>query len=875
MSLQTQVFLYSIGTDAFYDANEQYVHQRLLMLYKLRQKVKDKQDKKLKWYLTCINKVIQKEKKKLTAMLNNSVQEQAVRTLNPNCLKDKNIINLFESDLTRNLELKPFELTTDLMIVNVFFFQVFENIVKQGFIYNGDKYVFLTASAGQIRTKRALFIREKSYNRVKMRLMCGLTEEKINQAGGMNPNKFCAYLALMNSATDEWTDFDIDRSIVVEDFETMVDGEVDYIDSSSYQIIRKQTQTPIPHMDGCGIMLTDKTRMVRLPWIKGLLVNFPFDRFLRQKCKKDEWIISDIYGTPHNVVLEDIKYIFTKSQFKLWKYYNSWEEYKNYFKAYGCKACYCNIEEDFIPKAKINYQMLQTLSDMTDEEIKHITEKTNEEIDSVGKDFQTTMRLLGATSYNQNKSYMQEALMIYPELFRDNYNKEILKNTFKSLVKQAKAGKLRVNGKYLFISPDLYAFCEWLFQGKMNPEGLLKDGEIYTREFRNGDELACLRSPHLYREWAIRNNNRSEELDKWFGSTKCVYTSCHDLISRILQFDCDGDKALVIKDKTLTTCAKRNMKDIVPLAYELKKAKGGLLNNDSLYEGMKNAYTGGNIGPISNNITKVWNSGKIQEEQINVVKWLCMENNQVIDFAKTLWRSEPPDDIKKTIKSYTKSLVPYFFMYAKDKQEYQVEPCNNSTMNRISSSFNKNRIMYSKNIWKFDWRILLNQECGYTVVDKSPIIEKYKYCLSHQYEFNLDNDNIKDDDMWQFRKIRQVILDAAVDKDIEYVVNTLVAYAYTVTKSSNKKMLWASFGDVIVKNIKNNTVGLGNICPVCGKRFHPTRGKQDIYCSIECRKTANKDMKQQWYESPKIKKFEQVENAESIENTEFFEDCDM
>ena len=94
---------------------------------------------------------------------------------------------------------------------------------------------------------------------------------------------------------------------------------------------------------------------------------------------------------------------------------------------------------------------------------------------------------------------------------------------------------------------------------------------------------------------------------------------------------CDAAKALVIKDRTLTTCAKRNMKDIVPLAYELKKAKGGLLNNDSLYEGMKNAYTGGNIGPISNNITKVWNSGKIQEEQINVVKWLCMENNQVID----------------------------------------------------------------------------------------------------------------------------------------------------------------------------------------------------------------------------------------------------
>lgn len=94
---------------------------------------------------------------------------------------------------------------------------------------------------------------------------------------------------------------------------------------------------------------------------------------------------------------------------------------------------------------------------------------------------------------------------------------------------------------------------------------------------------------------------------------------------------CDGDKSLVVQDRTLTAVAKRNMKDIRPLAYDLKKAKGGFITNDSLYEGMVRAYTGGNIGPISNNITKVWNSGDIHEEQLNVVKWLCMYNNAVID----------------------------------------------------------------------------------------------------------------------------------------------------------------------------------------------------------------------------------------------------
>ena len=83
---------------------------------------------------------------------------------------------------------------------------------------------------------------------------------------------------------------------------------------------------------------------------------------------------------------------------------------------------------------------------------------------------------------------------------------------------------------------------------------------------------------------------------------------------------CDGDKALVVKDRTLTTVAKRNMQEIVPLAYDLKKAKGGLITPDTLYEGI-----------WSNQITKIWNSGNITKEELDVVKWLCFENNAVID----------------------------------------------------------------------------------------------------------------------------------------------------------------------------------------------------------------------------------------------------
>ena len=294
---------------------------------------------------------------------------------------------------------------------------------------------------------------------------------------------------------------------------------------------------PINQSDGQGLMLDKPTRMIRAPFIKGLLVYFPFDKFIKEKCPNGDCTVYDIYGTPHKIIEEGIRYILTKSQFKLHNFYSSWDAYKYYFKKYNCEVSCCNIEESYLSKSRINYQMLQTLSDMKDKEIERLVKDTNEEIEKIGNDFRTTMRLLGATPDNQNPSWIQKSLMIYPELFRDDYARQILKQTKKSLVKQAKSGRLRVNGYYCFVVIDPYAFCEYLFLNIKNPKGLLKENDVYCKLFRDNDELACLRSPHLYREWVIKENKRNEELDKWFGETKCIYMSCNTLSSKVLQFD--------------------------------------------------------------------------------------------------------------------------------------------------------------------------------------------------------------------------------------------------------------------------------------------------------------------------------------------------
>ena len=411
---------------------------------------------------------------------------------------------------------------------------------------------------------------------------------------------------------------------------------------------------------------------------------------------------------------DDIRVIFIKSQFKMWKYYKSWEEYCENFKKYSCQAGKCNEEEDEIKNAKINYQMLQTITDITDAELLELCKENMEDINKIVYDKKHMLKLLGVTKENKNKNYIQQALEIYPNLIDDDYLKNIINQTKKSLVKKARVAKIKLDCKYTFMCPDLYAFCEYLFLGNKNPKGLLKDGEVYCSLYKDKDKLDCLRSPHLYKEHAIRKNVKDKtdnniDRSEWF-ITKGLYLSVHDLISKMLQNDFDGDKSLVCAEELFVEIAERNMKDIVPLFYNMKKAEPEIINNISIYNGLIAAYTGGNIGCYSNNISKIWDNEEIwssddkdkKEEALKAIKLLCMENNFTIDYAKTLYKPERPKEIKKLISKYTKRKLPHFFIYAKDKKRHQVESINNSTVNKLLKIIPNPRVSF-----KLSWMILI------------------------------------------------------------------------------------------------------------------------------------------------------------------------
>lgn len=795
---------------------------------------------------------------------------------------DDNIISVFDSSFTRTIGALPDHLSKDFMVVQVYYFDVIKDLIYYGFEFEEEKYIYFTSSAGQIRVKKCVFIKESVWKKFEKTIMCGLTIDDINKKGGNNPNKHLAYMALSNSATDEWKEFDINKTIVIDDFETNVYGVYDYINDSDYSIKRESGFIPIPHTDGCGMILPyafgtkKKNMMIRLPWIKGLLGVFDYKKFIDvNKCSP---IIKDIYGIEHNVINEDIQIIFTKSQFKLWKFYDNWNHYKQCFKKNACTAGFTNVEEDKIKNTTINYQMLQSLTDITEDEIKQIVKASNDKLTNICTSLNTVMDIFGATFYNQYKTPFQEAIVIYPNLLNDAYVRSKLGDIKNSLVKQYKAGKIQVYGKYTFILPDLYAACERWFQGIENPIGLLSDGEVYCNLFRKSSKLDCLRSPHLYREHAIRMNvasdsynERRDSINEWF-CTNALYTSSHDLISKLLQFDVDGDKSLVVADKILLPIVERNVKNIVPLYYDMKKAKASIINNENIYNGLVRAFTWSNIGIYSNNISKIWNSevfisGTEEEKQraLDNIKRLTAQNNYVIDAAKTLYIPEFPDYIKKEIQQFTRKKLPHFFIYAKDKERKQVEKLNDSFVNKLDTFIVNPKISFkfdrtnsraiiiehnnkSKKIKKPNFMLLMANPDLHCYDNR--VIELYD-SASKQYRYKIasaENTNpevltktsVKQNVFYlnAINYIKQTISETGYTD--EEIADMLVLYLYG-NDSKRKQVLWTVYGDILLNNLRRNKSKLPKTfqtktvkCIDCGEWFETSLFNSASYRCHKC-----------------------------------------
>ena len=608
----------------------------------------------------------------------------------------------------------------------------------------------------------------------------------------------------------------------------------------------------IPFTDGFGISLRKiESSMIRLPFIKGLIAYCPRRKFI-DWCSANSISIhkvTDIYGKQYSI--NEIDYIFTKSQFKMWKYYNNvfddngnliktgWEVYKENFKKYNCDACRCNVERGVKLNSKTNYQVLQTLTtEMTDDDILSLASYDINCLNGIGRNVQCMLNVLGANEKkNDNMNWLQKSLLLYPEMLKDFYVKTLLKNTKDSMVKKFRSGKFNINGAYVFAIPDTLACLQYWFtdmdKSDLSKFGFVREGNVSCRLFQNNEELDCLRSPHLDHAHCIRKNQINDQTKTWTKSNG-IYIGMKDIMSKLLMYDNDGDKLLVHNNKTIIKCAKQYQRKhgMIPNYYDMPKANPELISSDSLYNGIVMAYHHGNIGTPSNEITKIWQtlSPDSTEEEIqhaiNVIALRCADVNFTIDYAKTLYKPTIPKEILEQYKVYSGKKVPHFFIYAKGKSKSNVEELSNCNIDRISNVVKSNRIVFKDLLGKYSYKILINNPQIDIKTEKAQeVINLYKEIdnvnlrrLSHT-----DWDNV---DFWEQKKIYlQIQFDSNKQRELfaeiigmpeEYISDVLVK---ALQDDVNKDTLWRLFGEVIYRNIEKNLSGT-KICKKCGNRFH-------------------------------------------------------
>lgn len=657
------------------------------------------------------------------------------------------------------------------------------------------------------------------------------------------------------------------------DEKKQLQDEIALLRSKYHKASIQNMDITIPFTDGFGISLKKlPSSMIRLPFIKGLIAYCPrraFTGWCREHHIKIHKI-TDIYGKTYS--LSEVDYIFTKSQFKMWNYYNNesnkingqsrtgWEIYKENFKKYGCTACRCNVENNVKLNAKTNYQILQTLTtEMTDKDIHDLASYDINTLNGIGRNVQCMLNVLGANEQKNNRmNCLQKSLLLYPEMLKDSYVKTLLRNTKDSMVKKFRSGKFNINGSYVFAIPDPLACLQWWFtdldKNNLDAFGFVKEGSVSCNLFQDKEEIDCLRSPHLDHAHCIRKNQLKETDKKWLKSNG-AYISIKDTMSKILMYDNDGDKLLLHNNKTIIKCAKQFQEKygMIPNYYDMPKASPEQINHTSLFNGIVNAYHHGNIGMPSNEITKIWTSLNLDstkeeiEKAIEVIALRCADVNFTIDYAKTLYKPEIPEDILKKYKRYSGKKVPYFFLYAKNKSKKQVEKPGKCNIDRISDIVRSNRIVFKDLLGKYSCKILMDNP-NVNIYDKKAekILSLYKELekanlrrLSHTDFSVLDIDE-KKRAMFQLeldtRKQRKMFSEIIGEPE-EYIADVLVIQ---LQNNTNKDTLWRLFGEVLYRNIERNLKGT-KLCKSCGKRYKAKeKDFSSCYC-LECKAGMEKE----------------------------------
>jgi len=599
----------------------------------------------------------------------------------------------------------------DVVNVRVDNKQYYKEVQKNGFFVNGIKFTRLCCGAGQARRNTVSFINESIFEPIHKKLMNGLDIKEINIA------KLNAYYGLYMTAIHEVR---TPRVCLINDFEMeLMNKKVDMIidketkDGKFYRDVEEKIINPkVDLWDGQGLISPEFAKewqsdlglsftpcqfVIRTSFVKGMLVSIDFKEFARDIARTDK--IIDYYGKEWNV--EDIDVILSASQFKMCKFYSSWDEYVKCCNEneHIWGVCKWNKQKDD-DYSLTNYQYLQTL-DLSEDDIDRLIEPTINWIKNVcnGDRLNTLLFTLGE-QYSDDKlesiinrvdNDFVKAIVCNNNLINDKYIRQKIFNQIEKRILDAKIGRLWVRGNYQFMVSDPYAQCQFAFGQQVT--GLMKEGEYYSKFWNDKgvERVDACRSPMVdFSEHNILNFKDLESCRDWFKyiDSGIIYNVWGIDIYRHSDSDWDGDTIFTTDNDIMINGI---INDLNPITYEKTPAPVSRINKGNIYKSDLRSFdskvgTTTNYSTSFDSLLALFDKGSRECEEIKKrIKLLRRYIGDSIDMAKGVkmkpfpseWKKkkkinleiDTPDEVAE--KEYYNSLIvnkkPYFMMYIYNK----------------------------------------------------------------------------------------------------------------------------------------------------------------------------------------------------------------
>ena len=593
----------------------------------------------------------------------------------------------------------------DIVNIKVVAKKEYRDLGRNGFDLNGKHYVRFMVGAGQMRRNTVSFINEKLLGYMQERLMCGLN----GKIKTINLAKLSAYFALSFSSV-LWVREP--RVCVIKDFDTIIPNQkINWItkhkEGNTVEQIYKDIK--LNSADGQGLISPEMAMLwaedmhlkytpcsfvIRTAFIKGNLVPFDFRAYAKEHGINT---ITDRYGTTYNI--DEIDVLLSESQFKMAKYYSSWEVYTSYHHSYNLKWGVARYNKEADDEYVLtNYQYIQVLN-LDSEDIKGLVSYTTNWIKNIcsGNIEYALAYNIGVKNPTLDKesiinscgSVFTKAIVKNPDFLQDGFVQRKIYNSIKESIRQAKIGRIWVKGNYSFMISDPVAQCRSALG--LSPDGLLPANNVYGYFWNSRNvtgEICLLRSPLThYSEVNIQNLANTEEMQKWY---KYIYSgiiySIYDIsVVKHADSDFDGDICMSTNNEYFLKGAKR---EELPIMYdkEIIPTQKITLPNQVRCD-IKGLDT--KVGQITNYSTSMlamlplFKNDKQREQREEIEKRLKLlrelqgaeidkiKGTAPPNFPKS-WRhwvaiNKDDDDITKAEKYKYNSMVvkkkPYFFIY--------------------------------------------------------------------------------------------------------------------------------------------------------------------------------------------------------------------